>query len=64
MGIYVGGFGEFGRGFGQINNAGIKLLDWAVGKRLPLMIIYVKKWTGWLITLRLVKLKQWLITFL
>ena len=57
MGIYVGGFGEFGRGFGQINNTRIRLLDWAVGKRLPLMIIYVKKWTGWLITLRLVKLK-------
>ena len=39
VGIGMGGFAEVHGGFGirQINDGGIRLLDWAVGKQLHLM---------------------------
>ena len=39
VGSYMDGFGEVHKGFGiaQINDGGIRLLDWAVGKELHLM---------------------------
>ena len=39
VGSDMGGFGEVhgGFGMGQINNIGIRLLDWAVGKGLHFM---------------------------
>ena len=42
VGSDMGGFGEVHRGFGigQINDGGIILLDWAVGKGLHLMNTY------------------------
>ena len=50
------GFGEVREGFGieKINNGGITLLDWAVGKGLYLLNTCFQKR----------KLKQWLIKFL
>ena len=40
-------------GIGQINDGGIRLLDWAVGKGLHLMITCFQKRKSWLITFRL-----------
>ena len=39
MWVVMGGFGEVHGcfGIGQINDGGTKLLDWAIGKGLPLM---------------------------
>ena len=39
VGSDMGGFGEVHEGFGigQLNDCGIRLLDWAVGKGLHLM---------------------------
>ena len=36
---FMGGFGEVHEcfGIGQINDGGTRLLDWAIGKGLPLM---------------------------
>ena len=45
VGSDMDGFGEVHRrfGIGQINNGGIKLLNWAVGKRLHLMNTFSRK---------------------
>ena len=50
----MGGLGEAhgGFGIGQINDGGIRLLDWAVGKGLLVMNICFPKRKSWLITLR------------
>ena len=37
---------------GQINDGGIRLLNWAVGKRLHLMNTCFQKRKSWLITFR------------
>ena len=52
VGSDVGGFGEVHGGFGirQINDRGIRLLEWAVGKGLHLMNTGFQK--SWLITFR------------
>ena len=48
------GLGEVHRrfGIGQINDGGIRLLDWAVGKGLRLMNTCFQKRKSWLITFR------------
>ena len=45
VGIDKGGFGEVhgGFGIGEINDGGIRLLDWAVGKELCLMNTFQKR---------------------
>ena len=50
----MGGFAEVhgGFGIGQTNDGGIRLLDWAVGKRLRLMNTCFPKRKSQLITLR------------
>ena len=50
----MGGFGEVhgGFGIGQINEGGIRLLDWAVGKGLRLMNTYFQKRKIRLVTFR------------
>ena len=55
VGSDMGVFGEVYEGFGigQINNAGIKLLDLAVGKGLRLMNSCFQKRRSWLTTFRL-----------
>ena len=52
VGSDMGGFGEVHRGFrtGQINDGGIRLLDWAVGRGLRLMNICFLKRKSRLIT--------------
>ena len=54
VGSDVGGFGEVHGdfGIGQINNGGIRLLDWAVIKGLRLMNTYFQKRKSWLVTFR------------
>ena len=54
IGSDKGGFGEVhgGFGIGQINDIGIKLLDWAVGKGLRLMNTYFQKRKSRLIIFR------------
>ena len=51
FGSDMGGFGEAhgGFGIGQINDGGIRLLDWAVGKGLCLMNASFQKRKSWLI---------------
>ena len=48
------GFGEVhvGFGVGQINDGGIRLLDWAIGKGLHLMNTCFQKKKSWLMTFR------------
>ena len=48
------GFGEFhgGFGIGQINDGGITLLDWAVGKGLHLTSTCFQKQRSWLVKFR------------
>ena len=55
VGSDMGGFGENhgGFGIGQINDRGIRLLDWEVGKGLYLMNTCFLKRKRWLITFRL-----------
>ena len=50
----MGGFGEVhgGFGIGQINDRGIRLLDWAVGRGLRLMNTCFQKRKSWLVTFR------------
>ena len=50
----VGGFGEVhgGLGIGQINDGGIRLLDWVVGKALHLINTCFQKKKSWLIKFR------------
>ena len=50
----MGGFGEVhvGLGIGQINDAGIRLLDWVVFKGLCLMNTCFQKRKSQIITLR------------
>ena len=57
VGSDMGGFGEVhgGFGIGQINDGGIRLLGWAVGKGLCLMNTCFQKRKSWLITFRLGK---------
>ena len=45
VGSDIGGFGEAHGGFqiGQINGRGIRVLDWAVGRRLRLMNSFQKR---------------------
>ena len=52
--VDMGGFGEVhgGFGIGQINDGGIILLDWAVGKGLSLINTCFKKSKRWLIAFR------------
>ena len=52
VGSDMGGFGEVHRGFGigQINDGGIRLLDWAVGEGLRLMNTCLQKRKSRLIT--------------
>ena len=52
--VDMGGFGEVHRGFGigQINDGGIMLLDWAVGKGLSLINTCFQKRKCWLIAFR------------
>ena len=52
VGSDMGGFGEVNGGFGigQINDGGIRLLDWAVGKRLHLMNTCFQKRKSRLVT--------------
>ena len=54
VGNDMGGFGEVcgGLGIGQINDGGIRLLDWAVDKGLHLMNTCFQKRKSWLITFR------------
>ena len=54
VGSDVGGFGEVhgGFGIGQINDEGIRLLDWAVGKGLCLMNTCFQKRKSRLVTFR------------
>ena len=54
VGSDMGGFGEVhgGFGIGQINDGGIRLLDWAVGKGLRLMNTCFQKRKSWLVTFR------------
>ena len=54
VGSDMGGFGEVheGLGIGQINDRGIRLLDWAVVERLCLMNTCFQKRKSWLITFR------------
>ena len=54
VGSDMGGFGEVHGGFGvgQINEGGIRLLDWAVGKGLHLMNTCFQKRKSLLITFR------------
>ena len=55
IGSDMGGFGEVHRGFGigQINDAGIRLLDWVVVKELGFLNTCFQKKKRWLITFRL-----------
>ena len=55
VGSDMGVFGEVHRGFriGQINDGGIRLLDWAVSKGLRLMNTHFQKRKSWPITFRL-----------
>ena len=50
-----GDFGDFG--IGQINDGGIRLLDWAVGKGLCLMNTCLQNRKSQLITFRLGEIK-------
>ena len=54
VGSDMGGFGEVHGvfGIGQINDRGIRLLDWAVGKGLRLMNTCFQKRKSWLVTFR------------
>ena len=54
VGNDMGGFGEVHRGFGigQINDGGIRLLNWAVGKGLHLMNTCFQKRKSRLMTFR------------
>ena len=54
VGSDMGGFGEVhgGFGIGQINDGGIRLLDWAVGKGLRLMNTCFQKRNSRLVTFR------------
>ena len=54
VGSYMDGFGEVHGGFeiGQINDGGIRLLDWVVGKGLCLKDTCFQKRKSWLITFR------------
>ena len=54
VGSDMGGFGEVhgGFGIGQINDGGIRLLDWAVGKGLRLMNTCFQKRKSRLVTFR------------
>ena len=54
VGSDMGGFGEVhgGFGIGQINDGGIRLLDWAVGKELRLMNTCFQKRKSRLVTFR------------
>ena len=55
VGSDMGCFGEVHGGFGvgQINDGGIRLLDWTVGKGLRLMNTCFQKWKNQLMTFRL-----------
>ena len=54
VGSDMGGFGEIHGdfGIGQINDGGIRLLDWAVVKGLHLMNTCFQKRKSWLVTFR------------
>ena len=54
VGSDMGGFGEVHGSFGiaQINDGGIRLLDWMVGKGLHLMNTCFQKRKSWIITFR------------
>ena len=54
FGSDMGAFGEVHRGFeiGQINEGGIILLGWAIGKELRLMNTFFQKKKSWFITFR------------
>ena len=54
VGSDMGSFGEVdgGLGIGQINDGGIRLLNWAVDTELHLMNTCFQKRKSWLITLR------------
>ena len=54
VGSDMGGFGEVhgGFGIGQINDGGIRLLDWAISKMLRLMNTYFQKRKSRFITFR------------
>ena len=54
IGSDMGGFGAVHRGFGigQINDAGIRLLDWVVVKELGFLNTCFQKKKRWLITFR------------
>ena len=65
VGSDMGGFGEVhGRGFGtgQINDGGVRLLNWVVGKGLPLINTCFQKRKSWLITFRFGETETILIT--